>query len=294
MVTAQVGAAPVPTSPIGWTGSLEVGNVLDVTTGSWSVISPNLSYQWYRNGTKIGGAVGQQYTSVPADLGKTLTVRVFAQQNGYRTGSPLATVGVVTSPDFVVNLTKPKITGLTDSGQGRVDLALTASPGTWTPSGYSVSYQWLRNGLPIPSATASTYTPIPADIGLDISVAVTAKKPFFHSGTERSGSYIVNWGSAPSILTPADFSATGISGAGTTASPFKVASLVWSIAATVQYQWRYQAAGGGGWTDIVGANSTSYTPTGFVPSGASVQVLVSAVRDGHLPFQATSNAIVVP
>jgi hypothetical protein len=40
-------------------------------------------------------------------------------------------------------------------------------------SGYTLSYQWLRNGGPIYGATRSTYTLTGADYGLPISVKVT-------------------------------------------------------------------------------------------------------------------------
>ncbi len=35
--------------------------------------------------------------------------------------------------------------------------------GTWEPQGVSLSYQWLRNGVPIPGATSASYTLTPDD-----------------------------------------------------------------------------------------------------------------------------------
>ena len=68
-----------------------------------------------------------------------------------------------------VNTVLPVITGTTTEGQ-----VLSVSDGTWTnsPSGYT--YQWLRDGVSIGSATANTYTLQAADVGTRIACTVTA------------------------------------------------------------------------------------------------------------------------
>jgi hypothetical protein len=60
------------------------------------------------------------------------------------------------------------------SGQPTLGGTLTASSGTWTPGGLALTYQWLRSGTPIAGATAKTYSPTAADVGHQLSVAVTA------------------------------------------------------------------------------------------------------------------------
>lgn len=84
----------------------------------------------------------------------------------------------------VTNSAKPTI-----SGQARIGVTLSASRGSWTyvapPHQFvQFSFQWLRDGIPIPGATAKTYTPLDrtinpffpdTDLGSRISVRVTAK-----------------------------------------------------------------------------------------------------------------------
>lgn len=61
------------------------------------------------------------------------------------------------------------------AGKVTIGGALTVSA-TTSPSNATLSYQWLRAGSPIASATGSSYTPISSDIGYDITCAVTASK----------------------------------------------------------------------------------------------------------------------
>jgi hypothetical protein len=65
----------------------------------------------------------------------------------------------------------------TISGTARVDRVLTAKPGTWTPGGTTLGYQWYRTTskgtVAIDGATAATYTVAAADVGAKLSVRVT-------------------------------------------------------------------------------------------------------------------------
>lgn len=64
----------------------------------------------------------------------------------------------------------------TISGRARVGKTLTASPGAWSPSGITFTYQWLRNGQVISGATGKTLKLKNKDKGKKISVRVTGKK----------------------------------------------------------------------------------------------------------------------
>ena len=70
------------------------------------------------------------------------------------------------SPSPTVN---PAITGTLT-----VSSVLSVSNGTWSGSPTSYSYQWLRDGAEIASATANTYTLVSGDLGKMIGCAVTA------------------------------------------------------------------------------------------------------------------------
>ena len=65
---------------------------------------------------------------------------------------------------------------------------LEASPGSWSVSDASYSFQWLRDGAPIPKATGRSYTPVFDDLGNRVSVRVTATKAGYADGVARSAS----------------------------------------------------------------------------------------------------------
>ena len=106
--------------------------------------------------------------------------------NGKPTQSKATTLTVrrnVDVPDVDATLALAVITPGTPtiSGRPKVGNTLTAHTGVWHPKGMRFSYQWLRNGSPIPHATASTYVPTEADLGGTLSVAVTGEIPNFES-----------------------------------------------------------------------------------------------------------------
>ncbi len=51
---------------------------------------------------------------------------------------------------------------------------LTSTPGTWSPEAVSYAYQWLRDGVAVPGATATSYRLDLDDLGHQVSVAVAA------------------------------------------------------------------------------------------------------------------------
>lgn len=72
------------------------------------------------------------------------------------------------------------------TGTPRIRQVLTASTPTWTPSGVTTTYAWLRDGTEIGGATASTYTLTADDVGARISVRATGTKTGCTSGSSRS------------------------------------------------------------------------------------------------------------
>ncbi|MGV8886143.1 MAG: ExeM/NucH family extracellular endonuclease [Microbacteriaceae bacterium] len=88
-ISLQVASSAVPiesvTAPV-ITGNARVGAVLAATSGTWSVASPTLAYQWNRDGAAIAGATAATYTVMSADAGASLTVTVTASAEGYTDG----------------------------------------------------------------------------------------------------------------------------------------------------------------------------------------------------------------
>ena len=167
--------------------------------------------------------------------------------------------------------------GIDSENIGRLKLVIPAGI-TPTPSGYL--YQWLRNGVAIPKATASTYTLVAADAGKDITAKITP--------------VLAGWTSGPLPITPAwdpDIDALGplILPSG----PPKVGE---TIQATlpgyststfgvtvpfVSYRWLRNGV------VIAGQTAANYT-LAAVDLNASIQAQATVTLEGHLARTDTS------
>lgn len=89
----KVGAAGrvVATVRPSLTGTFTVGHRVRVTTGRWSISGARLTYQWFRDGRAIRGAVSSSYTLSKADRRHLLTCTVTAKTPAYTTGSSTPT-----------------------------------------------------------------------------------------------------------------------------------------------------------------------------------------------------------
>ncbi|MFT4011177.1 MAG: CHAP domain-containing protein [Nocardioidaceae bacterium] len=134
-------------------GTAQVGVTLTASAGKWSP-APTLTYQWYVSGAAVKGATGTSYTPVPADLGKSVQVRVTAKRDGYATAAVSSVASKPTAPGVVTMTTAPRITGT-----NLVHQTLTASTGTWSRKPEQVQYQWFVDGKPVAGATSATFRP---------------------------------------------------------------------------------------------------------------------------------------
>lgn len=75
----------------------------------------------------------------------------------------------------------PRITGKPQVGR-----KLTATAGSWRPSGVALSYQWYRDGKKIEGATRSSHTLEPGDAGRRITVRVTGAKSGYQTVSKTS------------------------------------------------------------------------------------------------------------
>lgn len=82
--TAAVSKAPIVNTkrPV-ISGTRKFRKTLKTTTGTWSVGRTTFSYQWYRNGSAIAGAVKWSHLLAPADVEKKISVRVTASKPGH-------------------------------------------------------------------------------------------------------------------------------------------------------------------------------------------------------------------
>jgi hypothetical protein len=172
--TAKVGA-PYNTAAPAITGTLRVGAVQTVSTGTWSG-SPTYSYQWQSSAdgiawANIGSATNSTYT-VTYTVANLKLRAVVSAVNAVDTAT--ATSQVVQGFLAPVATAVPAITGTIQSGQ-----TLTSSSGTWpnTSSGYTYTWQRSSDGgttwTNIAGAIASTYVLVAGDVGYLIRSEVT-------------------------------------------------------------------------------------------------------------------------
>ncbi|CAL8968868.1 hypothetical protein PROP_00397 [Propionicimonas sp. T2.31MG-18] len=145
-------------------GTLATGSLLSATPGVWTA-GTSLSYQWSRSGENIPGATGPTYGLTPGDAGQRISVRVVGGQPGYAT---IARSGAASLR--VMKAGTPSIAGTPAVGSD-----LKAVRGSWTSS-VTFRYAWLRDGVPIPGATASSLHLTSADAGRDITVQVIGRR----------------------------------------------------------------------------------------------------------------------
>lgn len=147
-------------------GKPVVGEKLTATAGTWSPGPVGLAYQWIRDGKVIGGATASTYTAQAADVDAALTVSITGTRAGYNT--------VTKTSDATDAVAKGTLLAKnpTISGTRKVGKTLTAAPGTWSPSGVALTYQWYRGSAKIADATGRTHKLVKADKGKKISVRV--------------------------------------------------------------------------------------------------------------------------
>ncbi len=72
------------------------------------------------------------------------------------------------------------------SGTAKVGSTLTAQAGSWSPSGVTLKYQWLRDGVIISGATKTSYTLTTSDVGHAMTISITGSKSGMTSRTASS------------------------------------------------------------------------------------------------------------
>jgi len=154
---------------------LRAGDVLQANLDlGW--VADSLTFQWQRDGKSISGAKKQSYTLGAADVGKSIRVKVTAKQRGFATYA--TSNGINGSAGTIVQA------GILDQGTvsiARDGKALVAKPAGWATFNEKFTYQWLRDGVAIKKATASSYTPTTADLNTWITVKVVATKSGYNT-----------------------------------------------------------------------------------------------------------------
>ena len=129
-----------------------------------------ISYQWYRDGEVITGAVSSELTLSQADVGSEIKADIkYVDGSGateiFKSASTATVSNTNDAPKGV-----PTITGTLSQGR---ELSVDTSGIVDADGLGDFSYQWNRDNAAIEGATASNYTLTEADVGTNISVTVS-------------------------------------------------------------------------------------------------------------------------
>ncbi len=162
------------------TGEPAVGIQLTASPGTWSPEGSH-TFQWRAEGTAISGANSSTYTLTVVELGKRISVRVTGSRAGYTPASATSELTPAIAPGTITNTSRPTV-----RGKKRVGKTLTASPGSWSPDGLTVKYQWLRDDKAVQGATARRYRLKKANKGHRVSVRVTVSIAGYTTASKTS------------------------------------------------------------------------------------------------------------
>ena len=185
-VLVRSAAAPSAADPtINVEGTVIPGTRLVAAAGSYDSAGVAMSYQWQRASgsgwADIAKATKPEYVVAASDTDLQLRVRVTGVRAG-AVASILYSSPVTVSPiDNLVALEVPTVVGAAVAGK-----TLTAQPGIWSVPSVAVRFQWMRNGVVIPGATALTFQTSPSHLGDEISVVVTATRAGYSTGVASS------------------------------------------------------------------------------------------------------------
>jgi hypothetical protein len=150
-VTSAPAVLTVNVKPVSITTQPSSTTVNDGSTASFSVVADGtapISYQWYKNGTAIGGATTASYSyAAPySDTGALFTVKVTNSAATVTSNAAVLTVNVAP-----INITAQPTAPITRFVGETNTFTITAT-------GTSPTYQWRRNSAAISGATSATYT----------------------------------------------------------------------------------------------------------------------------------------
>jgi len=247
-------------------GTARVGEAL--TAGIVTPAAATVTYQWQRSDTDVGtyedipGATSNIYTLAGNDYDNY--IRVVATGSGYYSGEVTSTykgpveVGLITAIGEI-------------DGTARVGSSLTA--GTLTPEEATAVYQWQRSSdeegtyVNIMGATLNNYTLTVSDYDCYIRVVATGTDNY--TGTATSAY------KGPVAAEP--ITAIGeIDGAAEVGSILTAGTLT-PEEATAVYQWQRSNSQEGPFTNITGAEASTYTVTA---GDAGYYIKVTATGSG--------------
>jgi hypothetical protein len=202
------------------TGEARVG--VPLVGGPLAVDGATVAYRWFIDGRSISGATNSTYTPLPEDHTKSISLLTTVTQPGYP-------VAVTSSPSKVIQgglLTKPQVSVSGSAVTGKQLVATTEAP-----SMTSATYQWLRNGKAIASATAAKYTLTSTDFKTTVSVRVTFTRVGYENNSTTSSGVRVAIGELTKTPDPS------ITGSARVNQTLSAKAGTWDSGVKLSFQW---------------------------------------------------------
>ena len=263
-----------------WTGSGNAtnwGRAMSSITNSTPAVG---AVAWWKAGVKPAGSVGHvAYVERVVSASEIIVSQDswggdFSWARITRTTSGWPSGFIHFNDVRLQNTVKPTVTGT-----AKVGSTLTATPGTWNPSGATFGYQWSANGVAIAGATGTTLKPVLAQVGKRITVLVTAAHTGYASVAAASAATAAV---LPGVLSNTE--APTITGDPRVGSILEASPGAWTpVPDALAYQWR---AGGEGITG--GTGSTLTVSPELV--GKALSVTVEATKKGYPATSRTTAA----
>jgi hypothetical protein len=203
-------------------GDLAVNGDVDGATRPGSVLSAalvmpspsvSISYRWQRSvdsgasWAAISGATATSYKVTTTDPGSKLRLVITGTRSGYE---PVTFTSEVISVEHSIPLevrVAPSV-----NGTARVGSKLTIDPGVWNASSVTFRYQWFVNGVALPGATNSTFTPIAEYFRDTVHAEVTASKAGHVPVTVTTDAHAIAEGTAPTATEAPKISGSAVLG----------------------------------------------------------------------------------
>jgi hypothetical protein len=264
-------------------GTVQQGQTLSESHGSWTNNPTSFAYQWQEcdssgnNCTAITGATNQTYTLQASDVGGTLRVQETATNAGGSSSPASSAQTSVVIPLAPSSVGAPTLSGTVQQGQ-----TLSESHGSWTNSPTSFAYQWQEcdssgnSCTAITGATGQTYTLTAGDLGHTLRVSESATNAGGTGGPVSSAQSGVVAAPPVTATAPSDQTLPQISGTGTVGQVLSSSLGTWSGTTPIGLaaQWQRCAPG---CSNITGATGTAYT-LAPADAGARVRVVVTATN----------------
>lgn len=168
-------------------------------------------------------------------------------------------------------------------GTPRVGVPSAATPGSWSETGMTATYQWFSGNVAISGATSTTYTPTPDKLGQSLRFRVRVGKSGCTPRTNDSEARTVALGDAPT-----NTSLPVVTGTPEVGAVLTLTNGTWTNPNPTGYTYRWLRNGAA----ITGATGSTYTLTA-ADANQKVRGVVTAVASGHQSAERQSTEVTV-